>query len=391
MYLKKCRYCKSKNLKSVIDLGRQPLANNLLRSIYQRFKKFPLNINFCKNCYNSQLSYVVNKKNLFKNYFYQSSTSDDLVEHFDKAAKNYIKKFKLNKNSRIIDIGSNDGIALQYYKKNGFKNLYGVEPSKNLSDISNKKGIKTFNEFFSNKTIKKVNSMDIVTLSNAFAHIHDTNSLLTNIKKILNDKGIVIIEFQYLINTIKDVSFDNIYHEHLNYCTLTPLVKYFKKFDLDIFNVEKINTHGGSLRVYLSNSGKFKQEKSVSKLLKSEKNEGVQKLSFFKNFNNELIKKKNIAWTKINKLNKKKLKFVGYGAPAKATTLLNYFGIKNEIKFVIEDNVFKINKYIPGTSTKIIKKNKKIKYDVIIVLAWNYFEKIRKNNYFLAKKFIKIY
>ena len=136
---------------------------------------------------------------------------------------------------------------------------------------------------------------------------------------------------------------------------------------------------------------KYKQEKSVSKLLKSEKNEGVQKLSFFKNFNNELIKKKNIAWTKINKLNKKKLKFVGYGAPAKATTLLNYFGNKNEIKFVIEDNIFKINKYIPGTSTKIIKKNKKIKYDLIIVLAWNYFEKIRKNNYFLAKKFIKIY
>ena len=391
MYLKKCRYCKSKNLKSVIDLGRQPLANNLLKSINQRFKKFPLNINFCKDCYNSQLSYVVNKKNLFKNYFYQSSTSDDLVDHFNKAAKNYIKKFKLNRNSRIMDIGSNDGIALQYYKNIGFKNLFGVEPSKNLSDMSNKKGIKTFNEFFSNKTTKKVGSIDIVTLSNAFAHIHDTNKLLVNIKKILDDKGIVIIEFQYLINTIKDVSFDNIYHEHLNYCTLTPLVKYFKKFDLDIFNVEKINTHGGSLRVYLSNSGKYKQEKSVSKLLKSEKNEGVQKLSFFKNFNNELIKKKNIAWTKINKLNMKKLKFVGYGAPAKATTLLNYFGIKNEIKFVIEDNIFKINKYIPGTSTKIIKKNKKIKYDVIIVLAWNYFEKIRKNNYFLAKKFIKIY
>ena len=178
MYLKECRYCKSTNLKKVIDLGDQPLANNLLKTMNEKFKKFPLKINFCKKCFNSQLSYVVNKKFLFTNYFYKSSTSEDLINHFDSAAKKYISKFNLNKKSNIIDIGSNDGIALRYYKKSGFNNLCGIEPSKNLSDIANKSGIKTLNEFFSKKTVKKLNKYRIVTLSNVFAHIHKTDTLI---------------------------------------------------------------------------------------------------------------------------------------------------------------------------------------------------------------------
>ncbi len=391
MYLKECRYCKSTNLKKVIDLGDQPLANNLLKTMNEKFKKFPLKINFCKKCFNSQLSYVVNKKFLFTNYFYKSSTSEDLINHFDSAAKKYISKFNLNKKSNIIDIGSNDGIALRYYKKSGFNNLCGIEPSKNLSDIANKSGIKTLNEFFSKKTVKKLNKYRIVTLSNVFAHIHKTDTLIKNIKKILDLKGVIIIEFQYLVNTIKDVSFDNIYHEHLNYCTLTPLIKYFKKFQLEVFDVEKINTHGGSLRIYVSRRNVYTKNISVNKVLRYEKKEKINNISYFKKFNAKLDVKKKLANSNIKKLIKNKVNFVGYGAPAKATTLLNYFDLKREFKYIIEDNTFKINKYIPGTISKIIKKNNKIKYDIIVVLAWNYFNKIKKKNYSLAKKFIKIY
>ena len=211
------------------------------------------------------------------------------------------------------------------------------------------------------------------------------------IKNILNNKGVLIIEFQYLVNTIQDVSFDNIYHEHLNYCSLTPLIKYFKKFGLDIFDVEKINTHGGSLRIYISHRKAYQKKVNVNKFLKFEKKQGLEKISFFNKFNIELTNKKKLAKIKINRLIKKKINFVAYGAPAKATTLLNYFDLNNEFKHVIDDNSFKFNKYIPGTISKIIKKPNKKKYDVIVVLAWNYFNKIKKNNYSLAKKFIKIY
>ncbi len=391
MYLKKCRYCKNSDLKKVIDLGDQPLANNLLNSKNQKFKKFPLKINFCKRCFNTQLSYVVDKKYLFTKYFYKSSTSEDLINHFNNAAKKYIRKFSLNKESNIIDIGSNDGIALMFYKKLGFSNLYGVEPSKNLSNISNNLGIKTFNEFFTANTVKKLNKFDLVTISNAFAHIDNTDDLLKNVKNILNNKGVLIIEFQYLVNTIQDVSFDNIYHEHLNYCSLTPLIKYFKKFGLDIFDVEKINTHGGSLRIYVSHKKTYHKKVNVNKFLKFEKRKGLKKMSFFNKFNIKLAKKKKLAKININKLIKKKINFIAYGAPAKATTLLNYFNLNKEFRHVIDDNSFKLNKYIPGTISKIIKKPNKKKYDVIVVLAWNYFNKIKKNNYSLAKKFIKIY
>ena len=391
MYLKKCRYCKNSDLKKVIDLGDQPLANNLLNSKNQKFKKFPLKINFCKRCFNTQLSYVVDKKYLFTKYFYKSSTSEDLVNHFNNAAKKYIRKFSLNKESNIIDIGSNDGIALMFYKKLRFSNLFGVEPSKNLSNISNNLGIKTFNEFFTANTVKKLNKFDLVTISNAFAHIDNTDDLLKNVKNILNNKGVLIIEFQYLVNTIQDVSFDNIYHEHLNYCSLTPLIKYFKKFGLDIFDVEKINTHGGSLRIYVSHKKTYQKKVNVNKFLKFEKRKGLKKMSFFNKFNIKLTKKKKLAKININKLIKRKINFIAYGAPAKATTLLNYFNLNNEFKHVIDDNSFKLNKYIPGTISKIIKKPNKKKYDVIVVLAWNYFNKIKKNNYSLAKKFIKKY
>ena len=391
MYLKKCRYCKNSDLKKVIDLGNQPLANNLLNSKNQKFKKFPLKINFCKRCFNTQLSYVVDKKYLFTKYFYKSSTSEDLINHFNNAAKKYIRKFSLNKESNIIDIGSNDGIALMFYKKLRFSNLFGVEPSKNLSNISNNLGIKTFNEFFTANTVKKLNKFDLVTISNAFAHIDNTDDLLKNVKNILNNKGVLIIEFQYLVNTIQDVSFDNIYHEHLNYCSLTPLIKYFKKFGLDIFDVEKINTHGGSLRIYVSHKKTYQKKVNVNKFLKFEKRKGLKKMSFFNKFNIKLAKKKKLAKININKLIKRKINFIAYGAPAKATTLLNYFNLNKEFIHVIDDNSFKLNKYIPGTISKIIKKPNKKKYDVIVVLAWNYFNKIKKNNYSLAKKFIKIY
>lgn len=252
MILKKCRVCNSDKLTKVIDLKKQPLANNLVTNSNKKTKLYPLKILFCKKCKNSQLSVVVNNKILFNNYYYKSSISSTLTKHFIKSANKYIKRFKLNKNSYIMDIGSNDGIGLLPFKEKNIKNLYGVEPAKNLSTITKKLNIETYNSFLNSKIARKnSNKFDLITASNVFAHVHKIKSLTLNIEKMLKKNGIFIVEVQYLPRMLIDGSFDNIYHEHVNYWCLGSLDYFFNMNKLKIFDVEYINTHGGSIRVYI--------------------------------------------------------------------------------------------------------------------------------------------
>ena len=219
-----------------------------------------INVNFLStrikllfNCHNCQLSVSVDPKIMFSNYLYTSSTSRIFQKHFENAAKKYIKEFKLSpKKTYIIDIGSNDGVALKPFKDLGFKKILGIEPAKNLAKLANKNKIKTINCFLEEKNLKKIKkNADIILASNVFAH---SDKLKRNGKmyaKTFKNNGTIIIEVQYLLNTLKDLTFDNIYHEHYNYWSLTSLVNFFNQFKAKIVKAEKINTHGGSLRVYI--------------------------------------------------------------------------------------------------------------------------------------------
>ena len=388
-----CRSCGNTDLKRVVSLGYQPLANNLLKREKEKCELYPLEVNYCSKCHNCQLSVSVDPKKMFANYLYTSSTSKIFREHFIKAAKKYSKELKLNKKkSYIIDIGSNDGVALKPFLNLGFKNILGIEPAKNLAKAANKNKIKTFNGFLEKKNIKKIKkNADLILASNVFAHSDKLKEMAECMLSLLGKNGTIIIEVQYLMNTLKDLTFDNIYHEHYNYWSLTSLINFFNQFNAKIFKSEKVDTHGGSLRVYVKKNKKVKIDSSINKMLKEEESFGIKKYKTYQDFGKKVynIRENVIRNIKILKENNKKI--VGYGAPAKATTALNFFGISKEIDFIVEDNKLKHNMFIPGVKISIKNKSHvKNKDNVLLVLAWNFFDDIKKNNAELSNTFVNI-
>ncbi len=388
-----CRSCGNNKLKRVVSLGYQPLANNLLKNKNEKSELYPLEMNYCEKCHNCQLSVAVDPKKMFSNYLYTSSTSKIFRNHFVQAAKKYIKDFKLKpKKTYIIDIGSNDGVALKPFKDLNFKNILGVEPAKNLAKSANKNKIKTFNGFLDKKNLNKIKKgANLILASNVFAHSDNLHEMAECMFKLLDKKGTIIIEVQYLLNTLKDLTFDNIYHEHYNYWSLTSLNNFFNKLNAKVYRSEKIDTHGGSIRIYVSKDKNKKIENNVSKLLVEEKKFGITKFETYKKFGEKVYKIRENILKNFNNLKKSYKKIIGYGAPAKATTALNFYGISDQIDFIVEDNTLKHNKFIPGV--KIPIKNKKvIKNDnnTMVVLAWNFFNDIKKNNSNLSKNIINI-
>ena len=294
-------------MKRVVSLGYQPLANNLLNKANDKCEFYPLEMNFCEKCYNCQLSVSVDPKKMFANYLYTSSTSKVTRDHFLNAAKKYSKQLNLNKKkSYIIDVGSNDGIALKAFLELGFKKVLGVEPAKNLAKLANKNRIKTFNGFLEKKNLKKIKkNADLILASNVFAHSDKLREMAECMFRLLNKKGIIVIEIQYLMNTLKDLTFDNIYHEHYNYWSLTSLVNFFNQFGGKIFRCERIDTHGGSLRIYIKKEAKVKIEKSVKDLLKEEEKFGIKKYKTYQDFGNKVYKIRENIRKNIKKLKKK--------------------------------------------------------------------------------------
>ena len=388
-----CRSCGNNNLKRVVSLGYQPLANNLTNKKDEKCDLYPLEVNYCNKCHNCQLSVAVNPKKMFSNYLYTSSTSKVFRNHFIEAAQKYTKELKLNKKkSYIIDIGSNDGVALKPFLDLGFKKILGIEPAKNLAKLANKNKIKTFNGFLEKKNIKKIKkNADLILASNVFAHADKLKEMAECMLSLLGKNGTIIIEVQYLMNTLKDLTFDNIYHEHYNYWSLTSLVYFFNQFQAKIYRSEKINTHGGSIRIYIKKNNKTKIEKSVKKMLQEEENFGIKNFKTYQKFGKKVYEIRNNVLKNIKELKENKKNIIGYGAPAKATTALNFFGISDEIDYIIEDNKFKHNKFIPGVKIPIKnKKNVKNKKNALLVLAWNFFEDIKKNNADLSDYFVNI-
>jgi nucleoside-diphosphate-sugar epimerase len=388
-----CRSCGNINLKRVVSLGYQPLANNLLNKKDEKHELYPLEVNYCPKCHNCQLSVAVDPKKMFSNYLYTSSTSVSFRNHFINAANQYVKELKLKpKSSYIIDIGSNDGVALKPFKDLGFNKILGIEPAKNLAKLANRNKIKTFNGFLEKKNLKKIKGKaDLILASNVFAHSDKLKEMAECMFSLLSSKGTIIIEVQYLLNTLKDLTFDNIYHEHYNYWSLISLNNFFKNIGATIFKSERISTHGGSIRIYVKKGKNIKIDNSVTKLLDLEEKEGLKNFKTYQAFGEKINKLKANVIKNIKNLKSKNKKIVGFGAPAKATTALNFFGISKEIDFIIEDNRLKHNKFIPGVLIPIKdKKFLKDKNTTILVLAWNFFNEIKKNNLDLSKEFINI-
>lgn len=382
------------NIKPVLSLGLSPLANNLLNSVDEPCELFPLEMMYGPETHNCQLSYSVPSEKMFKHYLYVSSTSKSFRDHFNTAAQSYITEFNLNENSFVVDVGSNDGIALRPFVEHNIKVL-GVEPAENISVLANKDGINTICAFFNEKVADKIvdehGLADVITASNVFAHADNLEEIANASFKTLKEDGVFIIEVQYLLSMLKDLTFDNIYHEHFNYWTVTSLNNFFTKLGYVLYKAEYINTHGGSIRVYVKKTP-VQVHESVSKFLLDEESFGIRKYETYVDFANKIEEVRKNVFTNVLQLKEQGLKIVGYGAPAKATTALNYFGLTSEhISYIIEDNSLKHGKFVPGVKIPIYSKDKLLedKPDVILVLAWNFFEEIKKNNFELIEKGIR--
>ena len=384
----------SKNLEPVISLGLSPLANNLLDSPEDKDELYPLEMMYCPESHNCQLSYVVPAEKMFSHYLYVSSTAKSFRDHFEQAAEKYIAEFGLNLGSLVIDIGSNDGIALKPLKEKGIEVL-GVEPAKNITDIAMANGINTINGFFTEVTAQYIKYeyglADLITASNVFAHADGLDEIAKAAFSILKPNGRFIIEVQYLLDTIKDLTFDNIYHEHVNYWSVISLRNFFNRLGYVVSKVEHINTHGGSIRVQIGHPG-TEVDSSVNEFISNELEFVLTEYQTYLDFAKRVEHAKNNVNKNIKVLKNQGLTLVGYGSPAKATTALNYYGItSNEIDYIVEDNELKHNKILPGVRIPIYSKeklNKKLP-DIIIVMAWNFFEDIKRNNQDLIDKGVK--
>jgi len=380
-----CKLCGNTKLNKVISLGKSPLANNLLKKP-KTAVLYPLEVEFCSNCFNCQLSYIVSRDELFRGYLYVTSTTKTFRDHFGKMAEDITKEFKLGTHSLVVDIGSNDGLLLKKFNQLGIKTV-GVEPAANIAEIARKDGVNTIVDFFNEDVVTKIveenGEADIVTANNVFAHTENLDVVVNNVKELLDLQGVFIIECQYLLDTIKDITFDNIYHEHIHYFSLLTLKKFFERFGMKIFKVEHIDNHGGSIRVYIQNDFINRDiDKSVIEFLKKEKRMGLHKLDTYKKFAKKAYKTRDDFKKYIKKLKSKKKTIVGYGAPAKATTFLNFCKITNkQIDYVIDDNALKQGLFIPGVNIPIKSKaelDKKLP-DYIVILAWNFAPEILKN------------
>ena len=382
---KKCTLCNSVNIKNVFDFGKTPLANSYLKK-KQKNKFFPLSLSLCKACGHLQLNEIVNPKIMFENYSYVSGTSKILIKHFEDYSKKLINSFKPKNNDKILDIACNDGTFLKQFINQGYENVIGIEPAKNLKNINKKNGIDINTIFFnfieSKKLKKKYNSFKIITANNVCAHIPSMNSFTQGISNILDKESIFVFEVSYLLDVYKKMTFDTMYHEHISYHSLKPLIKFFKKYDLEIFNFDLVEAQGGSIRIYVAK--KNCQKVNIKKISKQIKKEEKLKLFETKSFL-AYFKKLQIVKYKLNKildtLKRNEETIVGFGAPAKLTTFSYFFEIdRSKVDFIIDDNPLKQRKYSPGKKIPIMnyKFLQKNKWDVIIVFAWNFSESIIK-------------
>ena len=375
---RRCVLCDSTNIKEVLNFKKTPLANSYPSSKKTIQEYFPLSTILCKNCGHLQLKEIVSPKKMFLNYLYVSGTSKVLVNHFKNYCDKMVSKFKLKKNDFILDIACNDGTFLECFVKKKFKNVVGVEPAKNLRKLNEKKNIKINTIFFDEQKSKilekKYKKFKLITANNVFAHVPDLKSFALGVKNILDKKGVFVFEVSYLLDVINKLSFDTIYHEHMSYHSLKPLIKFFDKLNMSVFDLDLIQAQGGSLRVYVchKNSRKINNKKINNQIIK-EVNRGLFTTKLYKNYLQRMQIEMNKFQNFIKKYNSKYI--FGFGAPAKLTTFSHFFKIKrNQINSIVDDNKLKQKRFSPGQKFPIISfaKLQKLKCEIIIIFAWNF-------------------
>lgn len=380
----KCRSCGSTNAAPILDLGQQPLANNLLTpaDLAKPEPKFPLRLAVCKSCWMLQITDLVPPVELFSEYLYFSSFSDLMLRHSREACDDYLKEFGLNGESLVVEVASNDGYLLQNFVKAKVPCL-GIEPAANIAKVAREKGIETLVEFFGKKIASdlaaKNRQADLILGNNVFAHAPDTNDFVAGLKTLLKPNGRIALEFPYGADFIEHTEFDTIYHEHVFYFTLTALKPLFERHGLTIFRVQRLPIHGGSLRLFAGHTGAHAVENSATDLLAEETRKGVNSLAYYEGFANQVRTLKDDLVALLAKLKNEGKSIAAYGASAKGSTLLNYYGVgAATLDFVADRSTYKQGRLTPGTHIPIVPPEEllKRKPDYTLLLTWNFADEI---------------
>lgn len=389
----KCRVC-SNEVKKLMSFGKMPIANAFIANKSKEQYLFHLKIGFCEKCFTFQVLEIPEAKKMFnENYAYLASTSQVMRDHWKELGNKLIKEKKLGKKSFVAEVGSNDGIFLENISKNNIPHL-GIDASKNVCEIAEKKGVKTLNAFFgvgtANKIISQFGHADVILSSNTMHHIEDINNVAEGMSKLIKEDGIIVTEDPSLIEMLKKNSYDQIYAEHMYIWSLASMNSLFNKFNLEVFDIENNDFHGGCSRYFIGKKGKRKISQNVINHTKSEKKLGIKELDTYNKFVENVIASKTKLNQLINKIKKEGKKIVGYGAPAKSTTILNYCGIDYKSIDVIYDNsATKINKYTPGKSLIKIDDSKNFKNELseyCVLFAWNHKDEIVNKEQQYSKK-----
>ncbi len=379
-----CRICKSEKVDKFLSLGKTPLANSFLRKEQLDSKEpyYPLDVYFCRNCCLVQLVDVVPPEILFRDYVYFSGVSGKFIEHCSSLAEKVSKRFSLSPGSLVIDIGGNDGTLLKQFKMRGVRVL-NVEPAVNVAEIAEKEGIKTVNEFWNKETARRIRDSSgpakIITATNVFAHNDNLDDFVGGVYELLAEDGAFIIEAPYLADLMQNSEFDTIYHEHLSYFSVMPLIYLFRKFGMKIFDIERTKIHGGSIRVYVTKDKSAEAGEAVGELVALEKSLGFDRLETYLTFSAkvESIRKNLVSF--LEKLKSDGKKVAGYGAAAKGNTMLNFCKIDTGLlDYIIDKSPHKQGLYTPGMHIPVVKPSKILedRPDYIVILAWNFADEI---------------
>ena len=380
-YLNNCQICNSKKMHLILDLGHQPLCDSLLTKemLNNPEKIYPLRMLWCEECSLTQLDYCVDGNEVYHpDYPYRTGITKELVEYLNGMSDSLAKKYTLNQNDLVVDLGSNDGTLLTGFKKHGIRTV-GVEPT-NIAKIANKNNIETVQKFFTTNVSNNIKNThgqaSLIVATNMFAHMATLGEVISGIELLLKPDGVFVFENHYLLDVIEGGQFDTIYHEHLRTYSLKSLIKLFSYYNFTITDVERGTRYGGNIRVHVTKGKNRDVSERVESLLKLEEESGLYQLETYTKFAERVKRAKNDFMNFIFKIKSEHKTIVGNSCPGRCVTLLNYYGVDNELlPYIAEQPTsLKLDRFLPGKHIPIVNNEILIKEqpDYVVLLAWHY-------------------
>ena len=386
-----CRLCGSRDLQQVMSLGATPLANAFVPAA-ERGKpqeRFPLNVWICRGCAHVQLLDIVDPEVLFRHYVYVSSTSPVFVEHFRRYAEAIIRLTGMAAGSQVIEIGSNDGTLLRFFQAAGMRVL-GIDPAQQIAVEATRGGIETLPEFFDLRLATRLRAEgwqpSLVVANNVFGHADDLHTIVDGVAHLLKPDGLFVFEVSYLLDVFEKTLFDTIYHEHVSYHTVKPLVGLFTRHSMELVDVARVDSHGGSLRaIAKQRGGRMPQQPSVAQFIDHEARYGLHEPAAYRQLFDRIQERKQQLTVLLQDLKRTGKRVAGFGAPAKATTLMFHFGLGPDVlEYVIDDSPLKQGLYTPGHHLPVVPSSylydRAHRPDYVLILAWNFAESIKKKH-----------